>query len=522
MALDAALFTLHFLPRQSSPSIIDLCSSIPTTGAHNPPPTYTLSRAIRSPQYSTALLDGLSLTELASVGALLASDKRKVVKLINPDHDVDLARKSNVLKPQWTLQWQDETFLLTREGFPSSPPGYDVEIVRKPDPPIKVAMYRPESKRSPAFLQIFDYNIDRCEKITDKRGLEQTLVLAIASCLDAEYDERHKGPTENIFLAPPGTQSGNSSSNSPDAQAAPVAIPLEPNEIFLTPLSEPAHAVEHCLGLLKSGSDVADRGMGLDLVIVRAQGEEMARRALTVAERVKVGFYRLPVAAKGRLLDGTVPNELYLYVRPLEAPLSQPAPSAGQPSSSAIPAAPSPPTSSVRPRIKLGQAAEPTPPAARPAPSSSPSPTPSPATQQLAGISVYLSKSKLEEFEAEQALKARQREERQGRELAHRLSQQQQPQSQPHPQHGGAHGPDWLRPPVRHDGGRSPSPGGRTPSPAGSSGAGTDQSVAGESAGTNSDSSRLHRFLNKLHVSPSSTPAGAQASNNGRASPAGR
>lgn len=349
-------------------------------------------------------------------------------------------------------------------------------------------MYRPESKRSPAFLQIFDYNIDRCEKITDKRGLEQTLVLAIASCLDAEYDERHKGPTENIFLAPPGTQSGNSSSNSPDAQAAPVAIPLEPNEIFLTPLSEPAHAVEHCLGLLKSGSDVADRGMGLDLVIVRAQGEEMARRALTVAERVKVGFYRLPVAAKGRLLDGTVPNELYLYVRPLEAPVSQPAPSAGQPSSSPIPAAPSPPTSSVRPRIKLGQAAEPTPPAARPAPSSSSSPTPSPATQELAGISVYLSKSKLEEFEAEQALKARQREERQGRELAHRLSQQQQPQSQPHPQHGGAHGPDWLRPPVRHDGGRSPSSGGRTPSPAGSSGAGTDQSVAGESASTNSDS----------------------------------
>lgn len=108
MALDASLFTLHFLPRQSSPSIIDLSSSLPLTGATGgrPPPTYTLSRAIRSPEYKTALLDGLSLTELASVAAPTSADKVKVIKLFNPDQDIELKRKGNTFKQQWAFEWQ--------------------------------------------------------------------------------------------------------------------------------------------------------------------------------------------------------------------------------------------------------------------------------------------------------------------------------------------------------------------------------------------------------------------------------
>lgn len=364
-----------------------------------------------------------------------------------------------------------ETLVISREGFPSpsSLPSYDVEIIRKPDPPIKVAMYRPETKKKlPAFLQVFDYNIDRCERITDKRGLEQAIVLAIASCLDADYDERHKEPGENVLLVPEAQQQqhARSGSSSP-LPPQPTEVTLEPNEVYLTPLSEPESVVEHCLRLLKAspGSVGDDRGMGLDLVIIRAQGEEMARRALSISERIKVGFYRLPVQAKGRTQDGTVPEELFLYVRPLEAPQSSQAPAIPARPTSSTGTIETPPASNVRPRIKLGgQSSEPA--AAAPSP---PAPSVSPSPAPLAGISVYLSKTKLEEFEAEQAQKARLREEKQGRELAQRLAQQQQPQG------GGQH----LQPPP---GGRTP---GRSPSPHGTSNSSsmdTDQSVTGDSA----------------------------------------
>ncbi|CAO1616677.1 unnamed protein product [Parajaminaea phylloscopi] len=444
MALDSALFTLHFVPRQSAPSIIDLFTTAPIASSSQQPPAYTLSRAVRSPLYSTTLLDGLTHVELASISAASTAEKVKDLQLLNPEFVGQVIRRGNAFKPSWLLQWQNEVLLVTREGsLGTSAPAFDVEIIRKPDPPIKVAMYRPESKKTSAFLQIFDYNIDRVENITDKKGLEQSLILAVASCLDIDFDERHKDAQNNIFLPIKDV------SKDPSRHSHPVMPPpehLDANEVYLTPLVEPAHVVQHCIDLLRtdarsssasSGTSGGTRGHGLELITLQAHGDEMAKRALGVAERVKVGFYRLLPEEKGTLSDGIVPEELFMYVRPIDTtPPSQRTHqeqegSVGEQSSAGSVA--SGPT--MRPRIRLNA------PSASPSTSGSTSPSPhtfgsiharseegsSPA---LSGIKIYLSKCKLEELEAEQARGARMREERQSRHLAELLQREQALSSQ--------------------------------------------------------------------------------------------
>jgi hypothetical protein len=419
MSLDPALFTLHFLPRQASPSITDLSPTIPDASSSSITPTYTLSRAIRSPKYQNTLLDGLTYTELGSVSAPSTGEKCKALQLFNPDQDNEIRKAGAILRTEWHFSWQGEKLAINGKG------SYDVEIVRKPDPPIKIAIYRPESKKTFAFLQIFDYNIDRCEAITDKRGLEHTIILAIASCLDAEYDERHRTPEDNLFLSLAGAAPAESSQSG--LTGMPTSEPLEPNEVVITPLVEPAHIVEHCLNLLKSGMDGADPrglkaatvGQNLELVVIKAVGEEMAKRAIGIAERVKVGFYRLPDSRKGALWDGTVPVELFQYVRTSE--LKSQTDSEG--SKPPIPERPTaPPASGPRPRIKLGGGHSPEPTST---PQLAASPLPARTPPMLSDITIFLSKTKLEEFEAERSQQARLYEEKQSRRLAERLQEEQ-------------------------------------------------------------------------------------------------
>lgn len=428
MSLDPALFTLHFLPRQASPSITDLSPSIPDASSKAFTPTYTLSRAIRSPKYQNTLLDGLTYTELGSISAGSTSEKCKTLRLFNPDQDNEVRKAGAMLRTEWQFAWQGEKLAISKElaiGVGSGKGSYDVEIVRKPDPPIKVAIYRPDSKKTFAFLQIFDYNIDRCEAITDKRGLEHTIILAIASCLDAEYDERHRTPEDNLFLSLAGAAPTDSDQGA--LTDMPPAGPLEPNEVVITPLVEPAHIVEHCLNLLKSGMDGADPrglkaasvGQNLELVVIKAVGEEMARRAIGIAERVKVGFYRLPDSRKGKLWDGTVPAELFQYVRTSEIK-TQTGPEGSKPP---IPERPTAALSSgARPRIKLGGGPSPEPTSTPQLPAS---PLPAKTPPMLSDVTIFLSKTKLEEFEAERSQQARLYEEKQSRRLAERLQEEQ-------------------------------------------------------------------------------------------------
>lgn len=106
MALDSALFTLHFLPRHASPSIVDLPNTVPIAGTKAPPPAYTLSRALRSPTYCSTLLDGLSHAELGAISAKSTEEKSKELQLWNPDQTVTMSRKGPVLRQHWAFTWQ--------------------------------------------------------------------------------------------------------------------------------------------------------------------------------------------------------------------------------------------------------------------------------------------------------------------------------------------------------------------------------------------------------------------------------
>lgn len=421
MALDSALFTLYFAPRHSTPSLTDLRAS---RSGDAGPPNYVTSRWIKHATYQTSLLDGLTGDDLATVSSKTTSEKKKTISLMNPDAAVELVdRRSGAIplplwKQEWQFVWQDELFQITRESSNS----FDVEIIRKPDPPIMVAMYRADNgvQRGkegyvPAFLQIMDYNISRIENITDKRGLEHVLVLAITSCLDAQYDEKNKDPQTNIFLNPLATHHTSRKGDS------------APNEVEILPQFDATHMVEHCLRLLRAeGNEPSPNallrgtltGSGCDLVILRGNGQEMAQRALAVAERTKVGFYRLEPAAKGTLWDGSVPEELFQYVRTGEEVNN----AATKNVSTRLSDTADAPPQRQRARIKLGGSQE----EQRATGSASNASTPRPeAGSAPTSITIYLSKSRLEELEAEQAAKMRSKMEQQSMLLAQRLEREE-------------------------------------------------------------------------------------------------
>ncbi|CAO1638454.1 unnamed protein product [Sympodiomycopsis kandeliae] len=522
MALDSALFTLYFLPRRDSPSLRDVYSRLPSpssssargNGQDVTPPNYILSRAIRCPTYQTTVLEGLTEVELGTVTGTSSNSKSKTISLYNPDISVEVIRKGHELLPmwkhEWQFTWQDEIIVISQQSTLSSKTAsFDVEIIRKPDPPIKIAIFRPDNTsniQDMSWLQLLDYNIDRIENITDKRGLEHVIVLLIASCLDALYDDRFKNPAENVFLNPVAAfhdQHVNSNKHSTEDENAAKSKKMEPNEVLVLPQYDPEQIVQHCLHLLRVGPSSQTsassllrgtlQGQGCDLIVIKANGQEMAQRALTIAERTKVGFYRLPPASKGVLWDGSVPEELHQYVRSLDvqseavkttAPVHDPKPEE------------EPSTSSVRPRIKLGGRTTSSPSPASPTSQRPPKRTPPPPSTVLA---IYLSKSRLEEFEAEQAAKMRARMEEQSKRLAERLE---------HEEHHSRTGSNLdlprvsrpTRPTLSSNTSAhrpSPSPSSRPPrpsaSPAPSPSAGNQQPDEPSGSG-----SRFNRFLNRI------------------------
>ena len=260
MALDAALFTLHFVRRRNEPWIVDIYpSSQPPSGSLPPPvpakddasssssskitpfsgtipdvaaqralalessdfskqtPSYTRVRATNHTQYSTILLDGLIPDcLLAAISQPYAIAKRKSIQLYNPASEADLEKKSMTFTQAWRFFFSDATtqkaeeFSWKREGGPSSrgsstQSAYVCEVIRKPDPSVLAAQYRPPiAKGKPGTLQLMDYNINRLD-VEDKKGLEVALVMSLSALLDQEYDERVAARGErNLYICSSG------------------------------------------------------------------------------------------------------------------------------------------------------------------------------------------------------------------------------------------------------------------------------------------------------------------------------
>ncbi|TKY87321.1 hypothetical protein EX895_003998 [Sporisorium graminicola] len=259
MTLDAALFTLHFVRRRDQPWIVDIYPTsdgsshsiappVPSKDSHGGPststpkptaftgtipdvsaqralalefndfskqtPSYTRVRATNHTQYATILLDGLiNDCLLASISQPCTNSvKSKHIMLYNPESDVELEKRSMTFQQAWRFHFGDansrnaEEFSWRRERGPSSSQSaYVCEVIRKPDPSVLAAQYRPPSaKGKSGSLQIMDYNINRLD-VQDKKGLEVALVMTLSALLDQEYDDKVASRGErNLYICSSG------------------------------------------------------------------------------------------------------------------------------------------------------------------------------------------------------------------------------------------------------------------------------------------------------------------------------
>ncbi|SPO23441.1 uncharacterized protein UTRI_02120 [Ustilago trichophora] len=490
MALDAALFTLHFVRRRNEPWIVDIYpSSAASTSSVAPPvpskdynangsstssskptpftgtipdvaaqralalesndfskqtPSYTRVRAINNTQYSTLLLDGLiNDCLLASISQPYSSTKKKEIQLYNPDSEIELEKRSMTFQQAWRFHFGDsssqhaEEFSWKREGAPSrgssTQSAYVCEVIRKPDPSVLAAQYRPPAaKGKPGTLQLMDYNINRLD-VQDKKGLEVALVMTLSALLDQEYDEKIASRGErNLYICSSGLPTDLSSQGFSSAwqeaefrhQASqarslgrPSAVPvqsgenprpprnpsessdvasldrianLEPNEMLVSKWGSIDEYVQHAIRLLRCDG----QGQSMYLIALLSDSVETTPKLVQIAAAIKAAYYRLPDDAKGTVYGrpataNGVEDELYQYVQTLDEEASQQQTSA-----------PATPPADAAPRRRIIKLDPPMPVSSlNPQPTSS-SPRPSSAPYQPPSkLKIILSKERIGELE---------------------------------------------------------------------------------------------------------------------------
>lgn len=420
MSLDAALFTLHFVRRRTEPWIVDIYSGPAAPGKSTPPPVpakdsheatsssgsakptpfsgtipdlaaqralvlesndfskltpiYTRVRATNHTQYSTILLDGLvNDCLLASISQPYTNRRKKQMQLYRPDAELELEKRTKTFQQAWLFHFGDaasqhvEEFSWKREGGPSrgssTQSAYVCEVIRRPDPNVLAAQYRPPAaKGKPGTLQLMDYNLDRLD-LQDKKGLEVALVMTLSALLDQEYDERIASRGEpNLYICSNGIPADLSTQGYSSAwqevelrqQASTVALhghpaaaapshagappqmasmtdlstdvadidriaDLEPNEILVSKWGSVDEYIQHAIHLLRCD----EQGQSMYLIVLLSDSVETTSKVIQIAAAIKAAYYRLPDDAKGtvygRPAEATaIEDELYQYVQTLD------------------------------------------------------------------------------------------------------------------------------------------------------------------------------------------------------------
>ena len=481
MALDAALFTLHFVRRRNEPWIVDIYpTSAGSSGSVAPPvpskdsssakptpftgtipdvaaqralalesndfskqtPSYTRVRATNHTQYNTILVDGLiDDCLLASISQPYTNTKKKEIQLYNPDAEIELEKRSMTFQQAWRFHFGDtssqhaEEFSWKREGAPSrgssTQSAYVCEVIRKPDPSVLAAQYRPPAaKGKPGTLQLMDYNINRLD-VQDKKGLEVALVMTLSALLDQEYDEKIASRGErNLYICSSGiptdlsTQGFSSAwqeaemrhqmtrapsnggpqgsemprlprnpSESSNVDAASIGriANLEPNEMLVSKWGSIDEYVQHAIQLLRCDG----QGQSMYLIALLSDSVETTPKLVQIAAAIKAAYYRLPDDAKGTVYGrpanaSGVEDELYQYVQTLD----------DESNHTPAPASPPADTAARRRIIKLDPPSPTASPSAQPA-SSSPRPSSAPY-KPPSKLKIILSKERIGELEPKQ------------------------------------------------------------------------------------------------------------------------
>ncbi|PFH51927.1 hypothetical protein AMATHDRAFT_46710 [Amanita thiersii Skay4041] len=223
MSLDQNLFTLHFTQSKDNPNVVDLVD--PSGIVH-----YRKQR-IPGQEYKIEVYDPMSEALLATATGSSNNSKHKTLELHNPSTMLDL-KFTGTLSFKWTFKWEDHEFEWKRE---------ECYILRKPDPPVLVAVTKePSGRLKTTSAQILDYNINRFD-INDRKGLEIVILTALLTFQDynESYHPRNEGSTPG-FLGVRRTSSGNQPASTSTAPSPISAMPLSPEISPPQPPPKPA------------------------------------------------------------------------------------------------------------------------------------------------------------------------------------------------------------------------------------------------------------------------------------------
>ncbi|KAG8748407.1 hypothetical protein FRC10_005954 [Ceratobasidium sp. 414] len=226
-----------------------------------------------------SIKDPLSDSLLATVTAANATSKNKVIELHNPTIKIDL-NFTGRLSFKWEFKWEDHEFEWKKD---------ECYLLRKPDPPVLVAVSESEKKNKKAIVQFLDYNLSRFD-VEDRRGLEVVLVASLLSFQDQSDEYRSRAAAADA--ASGGLRAY---SRQPSSSGSVPTLPPKPGEAMVVKLQsshqrEPNEIVVGSEGAIDEYVDLACNLLQDDsmmFIMIRALDAAQVQRVVQVAEETK-------------------------------------------------------------------------------------------------------------------------------------------------------------------------------------------------------------------------------------------
>ncbi|PVF99867.1 hypothetical protein CPB86DRAFT_783253 [Serendipita vermifera] len=276
MSLDQNLFTLAIAGSTEEPGALDLTD--PNTG------TIHYRKRMNPPTaengYTFSLYDPLSDSLLCTITAPNSAAKQKWIELHNPEAKVEM-NFTGSFTFKWAFAWEEHTFEWRRESC---------YLIRKPDPPVQVAVTRePAGRIRTSQVQLLDYNLNRFD-INDRKGLEIVMLGALLSFRDQADDLRSGGDAVSPTSAPPSRHNSDGPPAVPTKSAAEVVSALQSinkvqqNVVIVGDQGHPEDYAKHCVDMLKDESML--------YIVIRPQSSEHVAKVIQVAEATKRFYYK--------------------------------------------------------------------------------------------------------------------------------------------------------------------------------------------------------------------------------------
>ncbi|QRV88898.1 hypothetical protein RhiJN_16916 [Ceratobasidium sp. AG-Ba] len=229
--------------------------------------------------YAVNIFDPLSDSLLATVTAANATSKNKVIELHNPTIKIEL-NFTGRLSFKWEFKWEDHEFEWKKD---------ECYLLRKPDPPVLIAVSESEKKNKKAIVQFLDYNLSRFD-VEDRRGLEVVLVASLLSFQDQSDEYRTR--TAAADAASGGLRAYSRQSSTSGSSPA---LPPKPGEAMVVKLQsshkhEPNEIVVGSEGAIDEYVDLACNLLQDDsmmFIMIRALDAAQVQRVVQIAEETK-------------------------------------------------------------------------------------------------------------------------------------------------------------------------------------------------------------------------------------------